>query len=384
LINSSHKPEVVVNGKKVLMFASNNYLGLLNDDRVISAAIDGVKKWGIGSGSARLFTGNLDIHVKLEKDISDFKKREAGITFVTGWMANTGSIPAIAGITDNRFFSILMGTLDKDLQRTVIFSDEFNHASIITGCQLSKVDKVIFKHNDMDDLKSKIENFPKKVRKLIIVDGVYSMDGDIAPLDKILSLAKDNNAMVYLDDAHATGVLGKNGRGTEEYFGVEGKTDIIMGTFTKVFGGIGGFIVGDQTLIDFLRITARTYIFSCPIPPPVVCGLIKSIELVRNEPQRRVSLLENASYLRSELVNRGFDICGSQTQIIPVLVGDENKSIKASEALFENGVIAPNARWPAVAKGKARLRFTVMSSHTKEQIDYLLSVLEKIRSKVKF
>ena len=379
-VECAHKPKVVVNGNEVLMFASNNYLDLLHDERVVGAAIKGVQRWGIGTGSSRLFTGNLEICELIDREIAKFKNKEAGVTFVAGWMANTGSIPAIVDVTDVSLLSQIRSiTGKKKKPDTVIFSDEYNHASVVVGCRLSRADREVFRHNDMSDLESKLKVYSKARRKLILVDGVFSMDGDITPLPDVLYLAKKYNALVYLDDAHASGVLGKHGRGTEDHFNVEGQVDIVMGTFTKVFGGVGGFVVGSQDLIDYLKISAKTFIFTAPIPPPTACGLVESIRIVQSEPWRREKLLNNAKYLRESLLNLGFDICGSQTQIIPVLIGEEKKTIEAGRMLMKNKIFAPNARFPAVPKGKARLRFTVMSSHTKEQIDYLISTMKTIK-----
>lgn len=383
VLSSPHAPEAVVNGKKVLLFATNNYLGLMCDKRVIDAAVEGAMRWGIGNGSARLLTGNIEIHQKLEEAIAKFKKRQTGITFVSGYMANSGAIPAITNVLKPSIKSLVSGKIEKD-KNTVIFSDEFNHASIVAGIKLSGAKKEIYKHCDINDLKEKLEKYPRKTRKIIITDGVFSMDGDIAPLPEIIELAEKHSAITYLDDAHATGILGKNGRGVEDYFGVENKTDIVMGTFTKAFGGVGGFIVGSNDLIDYVKITADSFIFTAPIAPPVVCGLIKSVEIAETEAWRRRKVLENAEYFRNKLKENGFDAGNSQTQIVPIMVGDEKKAMKASELLLENGVFIPAARWPAVPQKQARLRTTMTCDHAKEQIDYLIDALVKIRKQIKF
>lgn len=383
VLSSPHAPEVIANKKKVLMFATNNYLGMMHDERVIDAAIEGVKKWGIGNGSARLLTGNIEIHQELENKIASFKHREAGITFVSGYMANSGSIPALANVFKPSATSLLTGKIEKD-KSTIIFSDEYNHASIIAGVRLSGAQKEIYRHKDIDDLEVRLKKYSKKIRKIIITDGVFSMDGDIAPLPEILELAKKYNSIVYLDDAHATGILGNNGRGIEDYFNVEGSCDVVMGTFTKAFGGVGGFIVGSKDLIDYLKISADSFIFTAPIAPPVVCGLIKSIEIVEKETWRRKKIIENAEYFRGKLREMGFDTGESNTQIIPIMIGDEKKAIAASKFLFENNIFIPTARWPAVPQKQARLRTTMTCDHTKEQIDYLIATLVRIREKVRF
>lgn len=383
VVSSPHAPEVIVNGKKVLLFASNNYLGMTKDSRVIEAAKEGLEKWGIGNGSARLLTGNLEIHQKLEDATAHFKGKEACISFVSGYMANSGTIPALAAVYKTDLLSLISGKTEKD-RDTVIFSDEFNHASIVAGIRLSKCDKEIYKHRDVDDLEDRLKKYPKNRRKIIATDGVFSMDGDITPLPHIIELAKKYNALTYLDDAHGTGILGKNGRGVEDYFDIEGSVDVVMGTYTKSFGGVGGFVVGTQKLIDYLKITADSFIFTAPIAPPVVYGLTKAVEIVEKETWRREKLLENAKYLREKLRENGFNCLDSETQIIPVLIGDEKKAIKVTELLLEKGIFIPTARWPAVSKGQARLRITVSCEHTKEQIDILISELEKLKAEFKF
>ena len=377
IVSSPHKSEVLVSGKNVLLFASNNYLGMLTDQRVIDASIEATKKWGIGNGSARLLTGNLDIHYELEKEVANFKDREASLTFVAGFLVNEGCIPAIVNVLDVSLLrSLFFRKSDPD---TIIFSDELNHASTIAGIKLSKAPKEIYKHNDMNSLGDKLKKYSKNKRKLIVTDGVFSMDGDIVNFAKIADLAKKYNAMTYLDDAHATGILGKNGRGVEDYFNMEGEADFVMGTFTKAFGGVGGFIVSNKDAIDYLKITAKSFIFTAPIAPSVVGGLIESIKIVKKETWRRERLLDNARYLREGLKDLGFNTMNSETQIIPVLLGDEKRAVKVSKFLFKNGVFVPVAQWPAVSKKTARLRFALMVDHTKEQIDYLLSIMKKIK-----
>lgn len=383
VVSSPHAPETIVNGKKVLLFATNNYLGLMHDKRVVSAAIEGIKKWGIGNGSARLLTGNIEIHQQLEEKIAGFKHRKAGITFVSGYMANSGAIPAVTNVFKPSLVSLLSGKIEKD-KNTIIFSDEYNHASIIAGIKLSGAQKEIYKHTDVNDLKAKLNKYSVKTRKIIITDGVFSMDGDTAPLPDILTLAKKYNALVYLDDAHATGILGKNGGGLEDYFGIDNKVDVVMGTFTKSFGGVGGFVVGSKILIDYLKISSDSFIFTAPIAPPVVYGLIKSIEIVEKEPWRRKKLLENAEYLRNKLSELNFNTGTSNTQIIPIIIGNEKKAIEVSRILLERNIFIPVARWPAVPQKQARLRTTLTCDHSFEQIDHLVNTLIEIRQKIKF
>src|SRR3989344_9511829 len=373
-------PEVIIDGKKVLMFSSNNYLGLANDERVKLKMIEAAKKYGMGSGGSRLLSGNIDIHNELEKQIADFKGEESAITFLAGYMANVGVIPALMADAGGDFLDMFRKSEEGN---SAIFSDELNHASIIDGCRLAKAERIIYKHKDMNDLEDKIKKHKKK-NNLIVTDGVFSMDGDTAPLPDILDLAKKYNAIVYLDDAHATGILGKNGRGLEDYFGIENKVDVTMGTFTKSFGGVGGFVVGSKMLIDYLKIASDSFIFTAPIAPPVVCGLIKAIEIVEKEPWRREKLLRNAEYLRNKLNELNFNTGASNTQIIPIIIGDEKKAIKVSQFLLEKNIFIPVARWPAVPQKQARLRTTLTCDHTFEQVDYLVESLVKIRDKIKF
>ena len=383
VVSSPHAPEVIVNGKKVLMFATNNYLDLGHDPRVVEAAIEGVKKWGIGNGSARLLTGNLEMHQVLEKSVADFKGREAGLSFVSGYMANSGVISALANVPDFSIVSIMTHSIKKN-RDTVIFSDKYNHASIIAGIKLSGAPKEIYNHLDVKNLEEKLKKYSKSQRKLIVSDAVFSMDGDIAPVPEIVELGKKYNALVYIDDAHGTGILGKHGRGVEDYFNIEGQSDVVMGTFTKCFGGVGGFVVGSQKLIDYLKISADSFIFTAPIAPPVVYGLIKSIEIAKNEPWRREKVLKNAEYMKEKLSEIGINYMNSKTQIIPIFIGDEDKAIKASKKLLERGIFIPSAQWPAVPNKMARLRTTVSSAHTFDQIDILISELKKIKEEIKF
>ncbi|MFH0819743.1 MAG: 8-amino-7-oxononanoate synthase [bacterium] len=370
-------PEVMIDGKKFLMFCSNDYLGLANSDPVKRAAHEAIDKYGIGSGGSRLMSGNTDIQIKLEETIARFKGGEAAITFSTGYMANTGAIPAVVDVLNlKKIGSAIIKA--PTFRKNIILSDELNHASIIDGCRLTHAKRVVYKHKDMVDLEKKLKKY-KRYRKLIITDGVFSMDGDIAPLPRIVELAKKYNAMTFIDDAHASGTLGKNGRGTIDHFNLkEDDVDIMMGTFTKSFGGVGGFIVGKKELIDFLRITVRTYIFSAPIPPVISAALVAAIEEAEKNSSYRENLWANVTRLKDGLNKAGFNTLSSETQIIPVLVGDEKKCEELSSHLFEEGILASCVRWPAVPWGKARLRITVKANHTKEQIDRFLMAIEKL------
>lgn len=379
---ASTNPEIFIDGKKVLIFCSNNYLGLATEPRVEEAVIDGVKKYGMGSGGSRLISGNTIPQKLLEKSIANFKGAEDAITFATDYMANTGVIPALFNLPTISIKDYVSKKLFSS-NKGYIFSDELNHASIVDGARLAKAEILIYKHCDVDDLRKKLRS-KKGGRKLVVTDGVFSMDGDIAPLDKIMALAKEFDASVMVDDAHATGILGLNGKGTAEHFALKEQPEITLGTFTKVFGGVGGFIVGSKELVDYLRVTARTYIFSAPIPPAISLGLIKSLEVISSEKDRRIKLWENVDYLKKKLTESKFDTLKSETQIIPVFIGDDQKAIAASRKMLEYGVFAPCVRWPAVAHGQSRLRITLMSTHTKEQIDIFFDALTKTREDIGF
>lgn len=365
----SSSPEIVINGKKFLTFCSNNYLGLGENEEIKKTVIENIKKYGVGSGSTRLLSGTLDIQIQFEKDLAQFLQFDDSITFSSGFLANIGVVRML--VDSFPYFTLFME------KPGIIISDELNHASIIDGVRLAKSDRIIYKHNDMNGLE-KILKENKNKRKLILTDGVFSMDGDLAKLKEISELSKLYNSLVMIDDAHGTGVLGPKGRGTAHHLGVAKDIDVIMGSFTKGFGSIGGFVATNKVIADYLRVTARSYIFSDPIIPAVVAGLIKTIEIIEKGDDLRKSVLENARYLRDNLKQLGFTVLGQETPIVPLFIGSEKKAIKFSASLYENNVLAPCIRRPAVEVGKERIRFSVMSPHTKEQIDILLEICKKI------
>ena len=375
-VNSAAKPETVVDNKKVLSFCSNNYLGLAAHPKVIKAAAAAAKKYGTSCGGSRLISGNLELQEKLEQAIADFKGAEAACAFMTGFMANTGTIPALMTVVN------MFGLPHINQDDNLIISDELNHASIVDACRLAKAPREIYKHRNTKDLERILKRHKQK-RKLIVTDGVFSMDGDIAPLRQIVGLAQQYKAMVMVDDAHATGLLGENGRGTIEHLNVEGKVDVVIGTFSKAFGGVGGFAAGSKELVRFLKIRARQYIFSSALPPATAARLIEAIKIAKNQPGLRQKLWQNVKQFKDGLKALGFDILNSETQIIPVLIGKEQKAIEASEKLFENGIFVPCVRWPAVAEGQARLRCTVMATHTEKQINKALNIFEKVGRELK-
>ncbi len=373
IIEGAPEPEIIVDGKKTLMFSSNNYLGLSSNSAVKKAAKDAIDKYGVGADGSRLLSGNLKIHRELEKKIAKFKGGEDAIVWPSGYSANVGAVSAIMKP---------IKVLPRDFLKWkgVIFSDELNHASIIDGIIMSRQKKIVYKHNDMQDLERKLKKY-KNRRKLVVTDSVFSMDGDIAPLDKIVGLCKKYNAISMIDEAHSTGILGDTGHGALEHFGLKASKDvnIVLGTFSKALAATGGFVVGDKALIRYLRVASRSYMFSTAMTPAASAALIKSLEIIETEPKWRRMLLNNSEYLRNGFSDLGFDIFGSKTQIIPILIGDELTAVKFSRKLFENGVFAPCVRWPAVEKGAARIRFTVMATHTKNQLDRLLELCKELK-----
>lgn len=370
----SSSPEIFIKGKQFLTFSSNNYLGLAGDSRIKEAAIEGIKKYGVGSGSTRLLSGTLDIQIEFEKRLANFLDFEDSITFSSGFLANVGVIRML--IDPFPYFTLFGEGLG------IIISDKLNHASIIDGVRLAKAERAIYKHNDIEDLE-RILKANKQKRKLILTDGVFSMDGDLAKLKEISELAKLYDALVMVDDAHGLGVLGPKGQGTAHHLGVAKNIDVIMGSFTKAFGSIGGFVVTNKSIADYLRITARSYIFSDPIIPAVVASLIKTIQIIEESDHLRQKVLDNAQHLRSNLKRMRFKVLGEETPIVPLFIGSEEKAIKFSALLYENNISAPCIRRPAVAEGQERIRFSLMATHTKEQIEYLLENIKKIGEQLK-
>lgn len=365
-----NEPETIVDGKKVLLFCSLNYLGLANHPTVKQAAIEAIQKYGVGAGGARLVSGNYELHTLLEKKVAQLKREEDALIFQTGYVTNIGVIPALLNLPKLGPFSFLD-------EKGVIFSDELNHASIIDGCKLAKCEVVIYKHRDMNDLEMKLKRY-KNRKKLIITDSVFSMDGDIAPLPEIVKLAKEYKAMTMIDEAHATGILGERGGGATNHFHLEGQIDVVMGTLSKAIGCLGGYVAGKGYLIKYLKAATRPIIFSVALPPAIAAAAIAAIDEIQKNHELRKKLWNNANYLRENLQKLGFNTLNSETPIIPIFIGDEKKAIRMAELLFKKNIYAPCIRWPAVPKGKARIRFLVMATHTKEQIDILLNACEKI------
>ena len=373
IIDGPPEPEVIVDGKKTLMFSSNNYLGLATHPRMIEAASAALKKYGTGSDGSRLLSGNLKVHREFEEAIAKFKGGDDAIVFPTGYSANIGVISAVMN-------PIKVGPSDFFNLKGVVISDELNHASIIDGAIMSKQKKAIYKHRDMNDLERLLRKY-KRRRKLVVTDGVFSMDGDIAPLDKISELCKKYDALSMIDEAHSTGIVGKTGHGTLEHFGLKAMEDIdiVLGTCSKALANTGGFVVANKMLVRYLKVASRSYFFSTAMTPAASAALIMALKIIEEEPQWREKLWENANYLRNGFKANGFNTFTSETQIIPILVGLDENGIKFSRMLFDRGIFAPCIRWPAVAKGEARIRFTVMATHTREQLDKLLGACKKIK-----
>ncbi|MBC7187003.1 MAG: aminotransferase class I/II-fold pyridoxal phosphate-dependent enzyme [Calditrichaeota bacterium] len=358
-IESGAANEVVIKGKKVIMIGSNNYMGLTQDPRVKEAAIQAVKKYGSGCTGSRYLNGTLDIHVELEERLAAFMKREAALVFSTGMQTNLGTISAIAGKDD------------------LIFGDRDNHASIVDACRLSFAKLVKFRHNDMNDLQRLLERFKDHPGgKLIVVDGVFSMGGDIVNLPRLVELARSYGARVMVDDAHSTGVLGANGRGTGEHFGLEDQVDIVMSTFSKSFASIGGFIAADEDVIHYIKHIARSFIFSASPPPAAVATVLACLDIIIKEPERREKLWANVRKMKKGFQELGFNTGNSETPIIPIIIGDDMKTFLLWKRLFEDGVFTNPVVSPAVPPGMSLLRTSYMATHTDEELDI---VLEKFK-----
>ncbi|MDO9289527.1 MAG: pyridoxal phosphate-dependent aminotransferase family protein [Thermodesulfovibrionales bacterium] len=359
VIESAQDPEVIINGKRMIMVGSNNYLGLTNHPKVKEAAIEAVRKYGSGCAGSRLLNGTLDIHVNLEDKLAKFMRHEAALVFSTGFQVNLGVISALIGKDD------------------AVIIDKMDHASIIDGCRLSYGDIKKFKHNDMTDLKRVLEE-NKDRGKLIIVDGVFSMEGDIANLPEIVELAKKYRARVMVDDAHGIGVLGKTGRGTAEHFGLEKEVDILMGTYSKSLASIGGFIAGSESLIHYIKHFARSLIFSASPPPASIAAVSAALDIIENEPERRERLWKNTKKMLKGFKDLGFETGPSETPIIPVIVEENEVAFKFAMMLQEEGVFANVAVSPAVPNGKALIRTSYMATHTDEQLDAVLAAFAKV------
>ena len=366
VLNGPSAPKSVVDGKDVLMLCSNNYLNLSNHPKLKEAAIKATKKYGAGSGSVRPIAGTMDIHMELEEKIAKFKKTEASLFYQSGFVTNSGLIPQLVDKGD------------------VIISDELNHGSIIDGVRLTKTDRMVYKHRDMESLEQALKETENKYRRtLVVTDGVFSMDGDIAPMDEIVKLAEEYNAMSYVDDAHGDGVLGEKGRGISSHFNIEGKVDVEMGTFSKAFGVVGGYAAGSNDLRNFALNKSRTWLLSGSHPPGVVAACIASLDVLETEPQWVEKLWENTKYFKKEMQSLGFDTGISETPITPVIVGPSSTAKTLSSRLYEEGVFALPIVFPMVARDKARIRTMMNAGLTKDDLDFALNKFEKVGKELK-
>jgi 8-amino-7-oxononanoate synthase len=357
-IESPSSNRIVAEGKTFLNLSSNNYLGLSSHPRVKEAAIQAIQHYGIGTGASALISGHTKLHQKLAEKIAQLKGTEAALLFSTGYMANLGTLSALLG--------------DGDL----VYVDRLSHASIIDGCRLSRATLRVYPHKDAQSLARHLKR--ARPPALIVTDGVFSMDGDLAPLPEIVQLAKQHEAMVMVDDAHATGVLGLTGRGTIEHFGLENQVPIQMGTLSKALGAFGAYVAGSKDLITYLINRARSYIYTTALPTPMVAASLAALDLIQKEPQIRQQLWDNCAYYKLGIKTLGYNTLESETPIVPLLIGESTLALKMSEELLAHGVYAPAIRPPTVPQGMARIRTSVMSTHTREDLDYALEVLQKI------
>jgi len=358
VVESEQDPEVMVQGRKMIMLGSNNYLGLTSHPKVKEAAIEAVRKYGSGCAGSRFLNGTLDIHVQLEEKLAKFFRMEGALTFSTGYQTNLGIISSIAGKDD------------------VVIIDKLDHASIIDACRLSFAEVKKFKHNDMGSLEFVLSRCGDK-GKLVVVDGVYSMEGDIAPLPDIVKLCKKYGARVMVDDAHGVGVLGKTGRGTAEHFGLEKDVDIIMGTYSKSLASIGGFVVASEEVIHYMKHTSRPLIFSASPPPASVASVIAALDVIDQEPERRERLWRNTDKMMRAFKQLGFDTGTTETPIIPLLMGEMERAFMMWKVLSDEGVFVNPVVPPATQPGRCLIRTSYMATHTDEQLDRVLVILEK-------
>jgi 8-amino-7-oxononanoate synthase len=362
VVESEQSPEVVVEGKKMIMLGSNNYLGLTSHPKVKEAAIEAIMKYGSGCAGSRFLNGTLDIHVKLEENLASFFRKDAALTFSTGYQTNLGIISALAGKDD------------------VVVIDKLDHASIVDACRLSFADTKKFKHNDMDSLEYILKESGKR-GKLVVVDGVYSMEGDIAPLPDIIKVCRKHGARLMVDDAHGIGVLGKTGRGTAEHFGLEKEVDVIMGTYSKSMASIGGFAAADNDVIHYMKHNSRPLIFSASPPPASVAAVIAALDIIDREPERRERLWHNARKMMEAFKQMGYDTGVAATPIIPLVIGEMERTFLMWKTLFDEGVFVNPVVPPATPQGRCLIRTSYMATHTDEMLDRVLNVIEIVGRK---
>ncbi|HQE67185.1 MAG TPA: glycine C-acetyltransferase [Bacillota bacterium] len=361
VLESPSGPRCIVNGKNVINLSSNNYLGLANHPRLREAGKKAIDKWGMGAGAVRTIIGTMSIHEELEEKLAKFKHVEAVLVFQSGFTANAGAIPGIVDKGD------------------VIISDELNHASIIDGCRLSRADVVRYKHSDMEDLERVINEVKDNYNiKLIITDGVFSMDGDIAKLPEIVELAEKYGCLTYVDDAHSSGVLGKSGQGSAHHFGLSDRVDVQIGTLSKAIGVVGGYVAGRRNLIEWLNHRGRPFLFSTAAPPAVAAACIEAVNILSESTELTDRMWDNANHFKKKLNELGFNTGKSETPITPVITGDDRKAVELSKRLFEEGVFAQAIVFPTVPKGGARVRTIVTAAHTKADLDEAAAAFAKV------
>src|SRR5579863_434024 len=370
VLDDQQAPVCHYDGKQVINLASNNYLGLANHPKLIETALKATRELGVGSGAVRTIAGTMRIHMELEEKIAAFKNVEACVVFQSGFAANAGTVSAILGKDD------------------FILSDELNHASIIDGARLSRAKIKVFRHKDVEHCEELLREVAGEPgHKLVITDGVFSMDGDIGPVDKLAALAEEYGAIMMVDDAHASGVLGRNGRGSVDHFGMHGRVDVQVGTLSKAIGALGGYVCGTKDLIDYLYHRARPFLFSTSHPPSVAATCMAAFDILEEEPDRIERLWSNTRYFQDELRRAGFNIGGvntpaTETPITPVIVGEGRAAMDFSRALFDEGVMGTGIAFPTVPEGKARIRTIVTATHTKEELEQALGVLESVGRKM--
>jgi glycine C-acetyltransferase len=360
ILESRQEAESRFDGRKVVNLSSNNYLGLTTHPKLIEAAIQAIRDFGVGSGSVRTIAGTMSIHMELERRLAEFKKTEAVVVFQSGFTANAGTVSSILNKED------------------VVISDSLNHASIIDGCRLSRAAIKVFPHKDVAAARTILQELPASQRKLLITDGVFSMEGDLGPLPELCDLAEEFGCIMMVDDAHASGVFGANGRGTIDHFNMHGRVDIQVGTLSKAIGSLGGYVAGSKDFIEFLYHRARPFLFSTSHPPSVAASCLAALDVLEQEPEIIDRLWDNTRFFKAGLVSMGFDTGLSESPITPVIAGEGSKAMKLSDRLFEEGVFAQGIAFPTVARDKARVRTIVTATHTKDELQFALDAFKRV------
>ena len=360
VLEDEQKPHTTFDHRLVVNLSSNNYLGLTTHPRLRERALEATRRFGVGTGSVRTIAGTMAIHMELERRLAEFKQTEAVVVFQSGFAANAGTVSAILGKDD------------------IVVSDELNHASIIDGCRLSRATIKVFAHRDVDAARAVLKSLPANKRALLITDGVFSMDGDIGPLPELCTLAEEYGCIMMVDDAHASGVFGRNGRGTIDHFGVHGRVDVQVGTLSKAIGVLGGYVAGSRDLVEFLYHRARPFLFSTSHPPAVAAACLAAIDVLLDEPAIIERLWDNTRFFKAGLAKLGFNTGVSESPITPVIVGDGALAMTLSDRLFEAGVFAQGIASPTVPPGKARVRTIVTATHTREELQFALDAFERV------